>query len=257
MATNPKRAFTLIELLVVIAIIAVLAALLLPVLTKSKASAQRATCTSNLRQINLGVRLYADESNDRSPALTNGAAVWVRYRELLQGYLGLKGPPSPQDKVFACPADKFHYALQPSGGMKYVTEGRYADSNSLYSSYEFNGANAADTKVISQFYPEIKSLPGISGLKLSSIVHPAKTVLVAEGTAFAPYSWHEPHPAVTMPDGFELPFFNDAKNVVSFVDGHVNYLKIYYNTSTNALGFYSFAFNYNPPAGYDYQWSGD
>jgi prepilin-type N-terminal cleavage/methylation domain-containing protein len=254
---NLKRAFTLIELLVVIAIIAILAALLLAALAVPKSHAKRAVCASNLRQINLGIRLYADESNDHSPSLTNGAAVWVRYREMLQGYLGLNGTPSPLDKVFACPADQFHYSLQPSGGLKYLAEGRYTDSNSIYSSYEFNGANAADTSLLSQFYPELKSLPGISGRRLSSIVHPAKTVLVAEATAFGPYSWHEPHPPTTMPDGFELPFFKDAKSVVSFVDGHVNYLKIYYDTTTNALGFYSFAFNRNPPAGYDYQWSGD
>jgi len=254
---NPKRAFTLIELLVVIAIIGILVALLLPVLSKSKRSAQRTACASNLRQINLGVRIYADDSNDRSPALTNGAPVWVRYRELLQGYLGLKGPPSPQDKVFACPADRFHYALTPTFGVKYVAEGRYTDSNSVYSSYEFNGANAVDSNIVSQIYPELHSLPGISGRKLSSIVHPARTVLVAEGTAFAPYSWHEPHPPTAMPAGFEMPFFKDAKNVVSFVDGHVSYIRIYYDNSPNALGIYSFALNYDPPTGYDYQWSGD
>jgi len=253
---NPKRAFTLIELLVVIAIISVLAALLLPVLSKSKGSAQRATCIGNLRQINLGIRLYADESNDRSPALTNGAAVWVRYRELLQGYLGLKGPPSPEDKVFECPADRFYYSILTNGGMKYVAEGGHTKSNSLFSSYEFNGANGADIRIVSQFYPEIGSLPGISGQKLSSIVHPARTVLVAEDTAFAPYSWHDPHPA-TMKDGFLMPFFKDARNVVSFVDGHADYIKIYYNSNTNKFGFYSFAFFYNPPASYDYQWSGD
>src|SRR5262249_50051844 len=151
-----------------------------------------------------------------------------RYRELLQGYLGLKGPPSPQDKVFACPADRFDYLLQTNGTMKYVTEGVYTKSNSLYSSYEFNGANGSDMAFVTPFWPELSSLPGIAGRKLTSIVHPAKTVLVAESTAFAPYSWHEPHPATTMPDGYEMPFFNDAKNVVSFVDGHVNYIKIYY-----------------------------
>jgi prepilin-type N-terminal cleavage/methylation domain-containing protein len=252
---SAKRAFTLIELLVVIAIIGILAALLLPVLTKSKGSAQRATCTSNLRQINLGIRLYADEFNDRLPALTNGGPVWIRYREMVQGYLGLKGPPSPQDKVFACPADQFYYAIT-NGGMKYTTEASYTISNFLFCSYEFNGANGANNKLVSQYYPELNSLPGISGQKLSSIVHPAKTVLVAEDTAFGPYSWHEPHPA-TMSDGVEMPFFNDARNVVSFVDGHASYLKIYYNSNTNSLGFYSFAFFYNPPAGYDYQWSGD
>jgi prepilin-type N-terminal cleavage/methylation domain-containing protein len=251
------RAFSLIELLVVIAVIGILAALLLPALSKSKGSAQRAECVSNLRQINLGIRLYADEFNDRSPALTNGGYVWIHYRELVQNYLGSKAAPSAQDRVFACPADQFHYQLQAGGGLKYVAEGRHSSSNELYSSYEFNGANTTDPKIISQFYPESKSLPGISGRKLSSIVHPTRTILVAEGTAFAPYSWHEPKPAAKAPDGSFLPFFNDARNVISFVDGHVSYSKIYYNSNTNSLGFYSFAFFYNPPAGYDYQWSSD
>jgi prepilin-type N-terminal cleavage/methylation domain-containing protein len=253
---NIKRAFSLVELLVVIAIIAILAALLLPVSSKSKASAQRATCTSNLHQINLGIHLYADEFSDRSPGLTNGGRVWSRYRALVQNYVGNKGPPSAQDRVFTCPADRFHYRIKDGGGLEYVPNGRFNESNSLYSSYEFNGANEA-TNAAPQFYPEFKSFPGISGRKLTSIRHPARTVLAAEGTAFAPYSWHHPRPPVMMPDGFEMPFFNDAKNVVSFVDGHVSYIKIYCNTNTNSLGFYTFTFMYDPPAGYDYQWSGD
>ncbi|HEY3760570.1 MAG TPA: type II secretion system protein, partial [Verrucomicrobiae bacterium] len=59
-----KRAFTLIELLVTIAIIAIVCAILFPVLSSAKRNAWRATCQNDLRQINVAVRLYADEHGD-------------------------------------------------------------------------------------------------------------------------------------------------------------------------------------------------
>lgn len=75
-----RRAFTLVELLVVIAILGILASILLPALSRSKASARRVQCVENLRQLGLAARLYWDENHDMTfryqAGVTNGGRLY-------------------------------------------------------------------------------------------------------------------------------------------------------------------------------------
>ena len=100
-----NSAFTLIELLVVIAIIAILAALLLPVIAKSKEQGRSAACLSNLRQVGVALQLYAQDNDNKVPTLYDVAAGvpptndLTRMELVLSNYLG-------NGRVLLCPSDK-------------------------------------------------------------------------------------------------------------------------------------------------------
>jgi len=237
-----QAAFTLIELLTVIAVILVLAALLLPVVSKAKTESQRGTCVSNLRQVSLAIRMYADDNKDVLPQLSQPSRgrsdlVWIGFRPMIQNYLGMHRQNSPDDKVFVCPADKFsvEWSTDPphQGGPIYENTITHGITN--FTSYLFNGCNSMRTN---------QPLPGIAGARIGSLPNPAKTVLVAEGSAFEGFSWHKPHKEL---------LFRDSLNEVGYVDGHVDFVKIFWNGSLGATGAPCF---YNPPQGYAYTWSG-
>lgn len=225
------------ELLMVIAIVGVLAALLLPALSQARTRAARATCINNLHQINLATRMYADDHQDAIvlPSRTSYSPTSFQlYKQFVKSEAGYNGKSSVSEKLFACPSDTFYYSWGGGPGQFHNT-GFCRQSFTDFTSYGFNGGNRRST-----------NYPGIAGRRLTSVHHPARTVLIVEAAAMTPFSWHKPQKAA---GDYRFP---DSMNMVSYVDGHVEFVKMYIDNSSSAE-----AWQHDPPAGYDYQWSGD
>ena len=231
--TLPRRAwriaaFAQADLLLVLAGLLLLLAILVPMISKSRERSRLVQCTDNLGQITKAILKYADE-HDRKLPVTKPVPPpggWWSYKEEVKRYAGLSGPPSTADRLFACPSDR-GYTSSPERITPFNRSAKHS-----FSSYVFNGVT-------------LPGIPNVSGRELRSIRQPERTLLVMEWTAHGPLSWHDSR---TGSDNY--PFYDGAKNVVGFVDGHVNFIPFHYD-GINA------AYTRDPVPGYLYKYSGD
>ncbi|MDB6131495.1 MAG: hypothetical protein JWM04_2602 [Verrucomicrobiales bacterium] len=227
-----KRGFTLMELLVVIAIVAILVALLLPVLSHAKAAARKTSCFSNAHQISLALLMYADDHADAVHAATNKEAIYFTFKDHIQPYL-LRNGSTTNALVFACPADDFDCddpIVKSILWEKVNGTGFHRQEFSRHSSYFFNGM-APDE-------PDSR----LGGKPFSSVRESSKVILMGELSGAYSLSAH---------DRKERYQFNNARNVMGFVDGHVSFIRMYWD---GVKGWGNSSFFYEPPPGYDYRW---
>jgi prepilin-type N-terminal cleavage/methylation domain-containing protein/prepilin-type processing-associated H-X9-DG protein len=160
-----RAAFTLIELLVVIAIIAILAAMLLPSLSKARDSARAVTCLNNQRQIGLAMQYYAEDNRGYLPPVYDPDRTWLAWLHLyLLGYDDLKikeGPNylggTPATWWQACPVARNRYPNTAGGG--------YGMSD--------------------------LSILVFSGKKMDAIPRPSQTVLTADANVHTDFIWYD------------------------------------------------------------------
>jgi prepilin-type N-terminal cleavage/methylation domain-containing protein/prepilin-type processing-associated H-X9-DG protein len=151
-----SRGFTLIELLVVIAIIGILAGILLPVLSRARESARKTQCMSNIKQIGMGLIMYANENSEQFPSDTaySGSNPAMRALNLLYtDYVSDR-------KVFNCPSDTT-VTSATNAGMSASTIGGSEYFTSTQNSYGYDRAHtqadAADVALVADRPPSTPS----------------------------------------------------------------------------------------------------
>ncbi|MFA0752503.1 MAG: hypothetical protein IMHGJWDQ_000257 [Candidatus Fervidibacter sp.] len=217
-----RRGFTLIELLVAIAIVALLAAMLLPVLSRSKESARKAACQTNLRQIGMAFQFYANDYDGFYPC--NGDQnLWMgrNWRVVIQDYLPggwmrslPPGYPQPiqvrHSDVLLCPSDE--RAVQVWERTSYAYSAAFfhtpAQINSLETS--LRNSNCANWAAIVAALRNLPPIPQNEG----QVAAPAQKALSAE--------WLSNHEKFVGDCGF---WSWDGSANYLFADGHVKFLR--------------------------------
>jgi hypothetical protein len=219
-----RGGFSRTDLLALFAALSVLTTLVITPITLARNNARLTTCSANLHQIAQAILRFADEHQATLPGQDSpdSASPWWSYKDDVQPYLVSPTSTDAANNIFACPLDRGYSDTTP-----FSQNQRFNNT-----SYVFNGVT-------------LFNVPNIAGWKLPNIIEPARTLLVMEWSAHAPLSWHRSKTGQA-----NLPFYSDAESVVAFTDGHVDFIKIYYDG-------YNAAYTRDPIAGYEYKYSGD
>jgi prepilin-type N-terminal cleavage/methylation domain-containing protein/prepilin-type processing-associated H-X9-DG protein len=235
-----KVAFTLIELLVVIAIIAILAAILLPVLSRAKAQGLKANCINNFKELQLCYRMYVDDNNDYLPEnfLAGGVSnSWVvgnaqtDYNTFNIRHASIYSY-NQNPKIYACPANTYPFvvtALNAYDDSGNVLKLKQPIPQTRTCSIEYSmGGNSVN----SQYGPwTVTTSPGWNTYaKLSSVQTTrlsAKITFVDEASGGVDDGVFALWPMNSgINNWWNMPTSrHDRGGVFSFVDGHVEYHK--------------------------------
>jgi prepilin-type N-terminal cleavage/methylation domain-containing protein len=192
LAAERRPGFTLIELLVVIAIIAILAAMLLPVLSRGKERAKRTQCLNNLKQVGIGVTMYAGDNNELlfTPRQVAGSPVRFNLHALNDDSatrsktVGLDPTQTNSTSIWVCPEENDGLASYNSG----------TSPPQWQIGYQYLGG-------VTEWYNSQGTFASLSPVKLSA----AKSgwVLAAEDIVYNGTAWSKPHrrPGASFPDG--------------------------------------------------------